>query len=184
MNRFLAAAKAVLFLACCLAGSALAGPARLYPDKIDLHFADARGKVHTLAITIHVEGPHVGTCMPLDEVAARAIAAQRKPELYAMAYLGSTCHGAPAPRNVSIEQPVDERPAMVVLMYQDAAGGFHYSSFGRRKAGDYTMGSCPLVLKETLATLRKQVEADHIGQEFRGADCFLRSVNLHNFQTR
>jgi hypothetical protein len=185
MNRLLVAATAVLLLACCLAGSASASSARLlYPDKLDLHFADANGKVHTLAITINVERANVGTCMQLDEVTARAVAAQRKPELYVMAYLGSTCHGAPAPRNVSIKQPVDERPAMVVLMYRDAAGGFHYSSFGRRKAGEYAMGTCPLVLKKTLATLRKQAEADHVGQEFRGADCFLRSVNLRNFETR
>jgi hypothetical protein len=184
MSRLLVVVTATLLVAFCLGGSVYArSPALLYPDKIDLHFADAKGKVHRLAITINVEGPLVGTCMPLDEVAARAIAAQRKPELYVMAYLGSTCHGAPAPSNVSIEQPVDDRAAMVVLMYRDEAGSFHYSSFGRKKAGEYTMGTCPLVLKKSLATLRKQAEADHAGQEFRGADCFLRSVNLHNFQT-
>lgn len=185
MRRLLVAATAALLLACCLGGGALArSKVLLHPDKIDLHFADANGRVHTLVITINVEGPAVGTCMPLDEVAARAIAADRNPELYVMAYLGSTCHGAPAPRNVSVKQPVDNRPAMVVLMYRDTAGSFHYSSFGRKKAGEYTMGTCPLVLKKTLATLRKQADPDHVGQEFRGANCFLRSVNLRNFQTR
>lgn len=184
MNRLLVVVGALL-LACCLVGNASArSPRLLYPDKIDLHFADAKGKVHTLAITINVEGAYVGNCMPLNEVAARAVAGQRKPELYAMAYLGSTCHGAPAPRNVSVEQHVDDRAAMVVLFYQDATGGFHYSSFGRKKAGEYTMASCPLVLSNTLATLRKQADADHVGREFRGADCFVRNVNLHNFQTR
>ena len=73
---------------------------------------------------------------------------------------------------------------MVVLTFQDAAGAFHYSSFGRKKVGEYTMGTCPLVLKKTLPALRKQAEADHAGQDFKGANCFLRSVNLHNFQTR
>jgi hypothetical protein len=185
MTRLLLAAATALLLVVCLAANAVArSPQLLYPDKIDLHFADAKGKIHKLAITINVQAAFVGTCMQLDEVTARAVAAQRKPELYAMAYLGSTCHGAPAPQNVSLEQHVDDRPAMIVLMYRDEAGGFHYSSFGRKKAGEYTMGTCPLVLKKTLATLRKQVEADHVGQEFRGADCFVRNVNLHNFQTR
>jgi hypothetical protein len=185
MNRLFVAVATALLLICCIGSGAFArSPVLLYPDKVDLHFADAKGKVHTLAITMNVELSFAGTCAPVSEGIARAVASQRKPELYVMAYLGSTCHGAPAPKNASSKAPVDDRPAMVVLMYQDDAGGFHYSSFGRKKAGEYKMGDCPLVLSKSLKTLRKQVEADHAGQKFLGGDCFLRNVNLNNFQTR
>jgi len=184
MRQLLFGALAGILLAMVGASTVMAGKTLLYPEKVDLHFADAKGKVHTLGVTVHVEKDFAGRCMDVGETMARATVSQRKPELYTMAYLGTTCRGAPAPRNVSAKQPVDERPAMIVLMYSDDAGAFHYSSFGRKKAGEYAMGTCPLVLSKSLSKLRKRVEADHVGQKFLGADCFLRSANRNNFTNR
>jgi hypothetical protein len=184
MRRLLFGALAGMLLAMTSASTAMAGKVLLYPEKVDVHFADANGKVHTLGLTVHVEKSVVGKCMDLGETMARSAASQRKPELHVMAYLGTTCRGAPAPRNVSAKMPVDERPAMVVLMYSDDAGAYHYSSFGRKKAGEYEMGTCPLVLSKSLSKLRKQVEADHAGQKFLGADCFLLSANRTKFTNR
>jgi len=185
MRTGLAAVVALLLL--CLSGSnSFANPKRqLVPGKVvDIHFADAKGKVHTLAVSPFVQSPMAQECLPIYELEARAIAATRQPELYEMAYLGSTCHGAKPPKNSSAKQHVDDRAAMVVLFFVDPEGQFHYSSFGRKKTGEYQMGTCPGVVKKTEKALLKQVQADHVGQEYRGASCFLRSTNYANFQTR
>jgi hypothetical protein len=184
MIRLIRLAMAAILLAFGLAGAAVAKSVPLYPQKVDLHFVDTKGKVHTLVITIHIEKAGLGNCGGMDEFLARRTALeQNKPALYTMAYVGSTCHGekplkanianAPAPS-------VDDRPAIVVLFYIDSGGEFHYSSFGRKSA-DYRMDTCPLVLRQTEAALRKQAQADHVGQEYRGADCFVRSVNRTKF---
>jgi hypothetical protein len=155
----------------------------LYPTKIDLHFADAKGKVHTLPITLNVEKALINSCTSVDDLMARTIAGQEKPELTVMAYLGSTCRGAKKPSAKGVLQPkLDERPAMVVLTFLHPEEGWKYSVFGRQGPALYQMGTCALTLKKTQASLLKQVQAKHVGQEFRGASCFLRSANYAKFR--
>jgi hypothetical protein len=187
MIRILRLAVAVTLLALGLAGAAAAKSVPLYPQKVDLHFMDAKGKVHTIAITMHIEKRGLGKCDGISEIVARRTALERdKPALYTMPYIGSTCHGKKPPKVTVGSAPapaVDDRPAIVVLFYIDKDGEFHYSSFGRKSA-EYRMDTCPLVLRQTSAALRKQVQADHVGQEYRGADCFVRSVNRTNFTNK
>jgi len=187
MTRILRLLVAASLLAVGLAGAAAAKSVPLYPQKVDLHFVDAKGKVHTIAITMHIEKAGLGMCDGISEVVARRTALeQNQPALYSMPYIGSTCHGKKPPKARVSNAPapaIDDRPAIVVLFYVDKAGEFHYSSFGRKSA-EYRMDSCPLVLRQTEAALRKQVQADHVGQEYRGADCFVRSVNRTNFTNR
>jgi hypothetical protein len=175
-------AFATVLMVLCLAGGAVAKSYPLYPEKVDLHFVDAAGKVRTVTITQHVRGPMVGKCSPLDEQTARHVILDKRPELYAQPYLGTTCHGAKPPRLSNAKpQTADDRPAMVVLFFIDADGRFHYSSFNRR-GKEYRMDSCPLIAKKTEAALLKQVKADHVGQEFRGASCFLQSTHRTSFE--
>ncbi|RYH12914.1 MAG: hypothetical protein EON57_02940 [Alphaproteobacteria bacterium] len=184
MIRILRLTIAATLLVLGLAGAAVAKSVPLYPQKVDLHFVDAKGKLYTIVMNVNVEKAALGSCMGFDELIARRIALeQNKPALYTMAYVGSTCHGEkPAKANVANAPApaVDDRPAIVVLFYIDQGGKFHYSSFGRKSA-DYRIDTCPLVLRQTEAALRKQAQADHVGQEYRGADCFVRSVNRTNF---
>ncbi len=187
MTRILRLLAVATLLAIGLAGGVAAKSVPLYPQKVDLHFVDAKGKVHTIAITMHIEKAGLGNCEGISEVVARRITLeQNKPALYEMPYVGSTCHGKKPPKAKVGTAPapaIDDRPAIIVLFYIDKAGEFHYSSFGRKRA-DYRMDSCPLVLRQTEAALRKQVQADHVGQEYRGADCFVRSVNRTNFTNK
>lgn len=174
-----------LLLAFAPADIAWARKVLLYPHVVDLHFADARGKVHTLPITISVEKDQLPYC-DVDEGTARVVAGQRQAELSVMAYLGSTCHGAKFARTVAPpKMPSDPRPAMVVLFFKATDGQYHYSVFGDKRAGDYDMGTCVLVLKKTQAALLKQVADKHIGQTFQGGECFLRNQNaLINWTNR
>ena len=187
MRRFLRLGAAAILLALGLAGVAAAKSVPLYPQKVDLHFVDAKGRLHTLVTTIHVEKAALGSCTGFGEDLARHSALQKnRPELYSMPYVGSTCHGAKPPKASIANAPapaVDSRPAMVVLMYLDAKAEWRYSSFGR-KSDEYRMDTCPLVLRQTEAALRKQADADHVGQEYRGASCFLRSANRTKFTNR
>ena len=153
-------------------------PTLLYPALVDLHFADANGRVHTLAITINAEKLAAGDCAVVYEDMARPIAAQRAPELYDMTYIGSTCHGAAVPKTVSVQPKApDARPAIVVLYFRAPDGTMHKSVLGDKHAGDYQMGSCPLILKRTKAALAKQVQADRPGQKLVDATCFIRNAN-------
>ena len=174
-----------LLLVLALASGASAKHMLLYPHVVDLHFADAKGKVHTLPITMNVEKSQLPYC-DVDEGTARVVAGQRQAELSVMAYLGSTCHGAKFARTVAPPTlPSDPRPAMVVLFYKAADGQDHYSVFGDKRAGDYDMGTCTLVLKKTQAALLKQVADKHVGQAFQGGECFLRNQNaLINWTNR
>jgi hypothetical protein len=186
MRRGLKAILGGLLLVLALATGAWANhKVLLYPHVVDLHFADAKGKVHTLAITENVEPSMLGYC-DVDEGTARVVAGQRQAELSVMAYLGSTCHGAKFTRTVTApKMPSDPRPAMVVLFFKATDGQFHYSVFGDKKAGEYDMGTCVLVLKKTQATLLKQVADRHVGQAFQGGECFLRNQNaLVNWTNR
>lgn len=184
MMRLLRLMLAAVLLVMGLAGAAAAKSVPLYPQKVDLHFVDSKGKVHTITLTMHIEKAALGSCAGFGETMARRIALeQNKPALYTMPFLGSTCHGQKPPKADLANAPaptVDDRPAIVVLFYIDESGEFHYSSFGRKSA-EYRMDSCPLVLRQTEAVLRKKVEVDHIGQEYRGADCYLRSANRTSF---
>ena len=184
MIRILRLAAVATLLALGLTGGAAAKSVPLYPQKVDMHFVDAKGRLHKLVTTVHVQKAALGQCARFGEVIARRIALeQNKPNLYRMAFVGSTCHGEKPPKAAIANAPapaVDDRAAIVVLFYVDAGGKFHYSSFGRQTA-DYRMDTCPLVLRQTEKALRKQVEADHVGQEYRGADCFVRSVNRTKF---
>lgn len=184
MRHILRLAVAAFLLALGLAGVAAAKSVPLYPQKVDLHFVDAKGRVHTIVMTMHIEKAGLGNCEGTSEVVARRVALdQDKPALYTMPYIGSTCHGKKPPKASVANAPapaVDDRPAIVVLFYVDKGGAFHYSSFGRKSA-EYRMDTCPLILRQTEDKLRKQVQADHVGQEYRGADCFVRSVNRVNF---
>jgi len=177
-------AVAAIMLVLGLAGAAAAKSVPLYPQKVDVHFVDAKGGIHTYTTTVHVERAGLSQCFYVDEIMARRGAMERnKPELFTMRYVGSTCHGKKPSKADIAKAPaptVDDRPAIVVLFYIDQKGEFHYSSFGRKNA-EYRMDTCPMVLRQTEAALRKQVQADHPGQEYRGADCFMRSANRLNF---
>jgi hypothetical protein len=192
MHRFgqVLAIVAGIALALSGAGGASANPKLLlYPLKVNLHFADESGKVHTLVTTSMVQKVELSGCPDPGPIGAHDFVAYNAPELSGMAYLGATCHGAKfpsrVPRSAGTKPPADARPAMVVLFFKAPDGQFHYSVFGDRKAGEYEMDSCPLVLHKIQAALLRQVADRHVGQTFQGGDCFLRNQNaLINWTNR
>jgi hypothetical protein len=173
MRKLAIALVGALAAAIAVSAPAVASGSRpLYPVTTDLHFADAKGRVHTLVVPMFGEPTALEPCPPLNEVAAKAIAAQRNPELYVMTYLGSTCHGAKFASHVDVQPtPPDSRPAVVVLFYAGSDRKYHYAMFGNDRPGDYIVGTCPLVLKQTKATLIKQAASTHIDQRFLDASC-------------
>jgi hypothetical protein len=190
MSRLIVALVTSLMLALGMAGTASANPKLLlYPLKVNLHFADESGKVHTLVTTSMVQKVELAGCPDPGPIGAHDFVAYNAPELSGMAYLGATCHGAKfpsrVPKSAGTKPPADPRPAMVVLFFKAADGQFHYSVFGDRRAGEYEMDSCPLVLHKTQAALLKQVADRHVGQTFQGGECFLRNQNaLINWTNR
>jgi len=170
---FLAASVGLAVIAAASAAAA-SGSRPLYPVTVDLHFADSKGHVHTLVVPMFGEPTALEPCPPINEVGAKAIVSDRNPELYVMTYVGSTCHGEKFPTHVAVQpKPVDSRPAVVVLFYAGADKKYHYARFGDGHPGDYVMGTCPLVLKQTKATLIKQAAPAHAGQRFLDASCFM-----------
>ncbi|MEQ1902049.1 MAG: hypothetical protein ABL866_15105 [Devosia sp.] len=185
MTRIICLAMATALITLSLAGAVLAKSVPLYPQKIDLYFVDAKGKIRTVTFTMNIDKAGLGNCTGVDEIVARTVVLEKQPSLYTMPYIGSTCQGEkPLKATDARPQTADDRPAMVVLFFIDSDGVFHYSSFGRQGTSEYRMDTCPLIVKQTEATLLKQVQADHVGQEFRGASCFLRSANRTQFTNK
>ena len=101
MRRLLVGLVTSLMLALGMAGSASANPKLLlYPLKVNLHFADASGKVHTLVTTSMVQKVELSGCPDPGPIGAHDFVAYNAPELSGMAYLGATCHGAKFPSRV------------------------------------------------------------------------------------
>ena len=153
---------------------------------MDLHFEDAKGGLHTLTVQVVLPALEAiqDPCPNFDAEMARATAAVHKPELSVMTFVGASCHGQSFTRPASVApQPLDTRPAVVVLFYRDSGGSNHYSVFGDESPGDYQMGDCAVVLLKTRSALIKQAQPNHLGQKFLDASCLPRSDSvLRHFQ--